>query len=153
MKAFLDAAVRFRFIMKTLLIRGRFFAGKASLVEAAASSSRSEPALFTDSRGRPLRQGLLTRVLLGTRPPLTGSQGWDRYAAAVRADERLLFLECSWCGHHYILRFPEGVGSHADAYECGWFSFLRDDLEGSSWLACGHCEQKARPRVQSSGIP
>ncbi|MBI5622922.1 MAG: hypothetical protein HY924_04000 [Elusimicrobia bacterium] len=152
MKAIPDGAARFLFAARSLPLRWAFLRGRASFVDASLSAREPEPALFTDFRGKPLRQGLDVTAALETVPPLSGPAGWRRCAAALRAGSGLAALRCSACGHLHVLRLPRTAG-RTGSFAADRFSFRLDGAENAARLTCLRCERTTRPGVQCLRTP
>ena len=141
---FLERLSALWFALKTLGVRGRFFTGKASFIDAKAFSDDPGSAEVIDAAGRSAGRRALSHCRLSTRPPLTGLQGWRLFSRRAReAGGAPATLECGYCGHLFFVSIPRP----ADSYTCDWFAFPGPAYRGEATLLCPHCEQRSRPRV------
>lgn len=153
------------FIMRTLAYRGRFMTGKASVVEADIRSTDTHITEVLDASGRATGGKLLANYYLNTRRPRTGRQGWELFVeiSAENRPHKTATLECSYCGHIYVISVvPEGdplasaqtggkLMATPASYSCDWFLFTVEHLRGDPTLMCAHCEQKGPPRIEFLG--
>lgn len=152
---------RFWFGLKTLSLRGRFFFGKASAIEADIRETDSNLAEVYDEYGKPLGRRLLSRYGLATRTPRTGTQGWNLFEQSSKTPgvNYPVALECSYCGHLFVilvrmetdplsagLRTARPLGTPVSCAS-EWFSFTYNAYQGDCSLSCTHCEQTSRPQV------
>jgi hypothetical protein len=133
------------FALKTLGVRGRFFTGKASFVDAEARATEGGSAEIIDASGRRTGRRALSHCRLATRPPLTGAQGWRLFARRARGSGASpAALECGYCKHLFFVALPRP----ADSYACEWFGFPGRGYRGEATLLCPRCEQRSLPRVE-----
>lgn len=145
---------RLWFAVRTLALRGRFLTGKASFVEADIQATTSGVSEVLDAKGVSRGRRLLCHHELATRPPLTGSGGWELFSRlGEAAAHEAVRLECGWCGHHFIIELlprpgGEKTPGRATSYRSPWFSFMHSDFTGEASLSCPRCEQKGPAGVR-----
>lgn len=152
---------RFWFRLRNLSLRGRFFFGKASYIDADIQKTDSSLTEVFDENGNPLGRRLLAHYQLVTRMPRTGAQGWNLFEQNWNSgpNDSPVSLECAYCGHLFVIRVrretdPLSAGLHASTQlgtpvscRSEWFSYMCESFSGESTLSCTHCEQSGSPHV------
>lgn len=153
-----------RRLWRTLLnlpVLGRFLTGKASFVEADVKATTRGLSEVLESSGERRGPELLSHFQLSTRPPRTGSGGWELYLERVAAPSphRTVELSCGWCGHEFYVQVLTALDPLASreaggrapgrpaSFSSDWFSFMHEDFQGEPNLNCPHCEQRGEPRI------
>lgn len=148
--------------LRNLGLLGRFLTGKASFVEADIRTTTRGLSEVLESTGERRGPELLSHFQLSTKPPRTGSIGWELYLERVAAPSphRAMRLECGYCGHVFIVQVLAAVTPPASletekqapgrpaSFNAEWFSFMHEDFQGDPSLNCPHCEQRGVPAVK-----
>ena len=136
--------------------------GKASFIDADILMTDTHITDIVDDEGKSTGHRMISHYKLDTHKPRSGTRGWELFVSSAGQTHfhGKAVLECSYCGHLYIIRINpysemkssnqltgKPMGTPA-SYTSDWFSYTQEEFSGEPSLSCVHCEQKSLPRVE-----